>query len=421
MQTTALIIFIITYIGIIFTRLPKMNIDRPSAAFFGAVAMILFGVITFDEAIRAIDFNTIALLLGMMIIVATLELDGFFEWIATRTMAVADTPFKLLIVLSFTTGIASAFLVNDAVVLLFTPVIIGICRSLKLNPIPFLIAEILSSNIGSAMTITGNPQNMLIGINSGISYGHFLLFLLPVSVAGMLVIVYFVKWYYPSVITSRFPETNKKVKPDIAAVETETSFNYHSMRFSVPIFIFVIILFFLSRPLNLSIPLIALIGASLILLLGRIKPSKVIRQVDWVLLLFFASLFIVVHAIEKAGLMEQLLTQVKPTENGAGLAGIHLVSLFLSQIVSNVPFTVVMLPLMKTANSDMLWLALASASTLAGNATIIGAMANLIVIETAESKGVKIRFMEFFRIGIVVTLISMILSFGIIYLEMQIR
>lgn len=421
MQTTALIIFIITYIGIIFTRLPRMNIDRPSAAFFGAVAMILFGVITFDEAIRAIDFNTIALLLGMMIIVATLELDGFFEWIVTRTLAVADSPFKLLVVLSFTTGIASAFLVNDAVVLLFTPVIIGICRSLKLNPVPFLIAEILSSNIGSAMTITGNPQNMLIGINSGISYGHFLLFLLPVSVTGMLVIVYFVKWYYPSVITPRFPETDKKTKPDMAVVEKETSYNYHSMRFSVPIFILVIILFFLSRPLNLSIPLIALIGASLILLLGHIKPSKVIRQVDWVLLLFFASLFIVVHAVEKAGLMEQLLSHVKLTENGVGLAGIHMVSLFLSQIVSNVPFTVVMLPLLKTANSDVLWLALASASTLAGNATIIGAMANLIVIETAESKGVKIKFMEFFKIGIVVTIISMILSFGIIYFQMSIR
>lgn len=420
MQTTALIIFIITYIGIIFTRLPRMNIDRPSAAFFGAVAMILFGVITFDEAIRAIDFNTIALLLGMMIIVATLELDGFFEWIATRTLAIADTPFKLLVVLSFTTGIASAFLVNDAVVLLFTPVIIGICRSLKLNPIPFLIAEILSSNIGSAMTITGNPQNMLIGINSGISYGHFLLFLLPVSLTGMLVIVYFVKWYYPSVITLRFPETDRKTKPDMAAVEKETSYNYHSMRFSVPIFILVIILFFLSRPLNLSIPLIALIGASLILLLGRIKPSKIIRQVDWVLLLFFASLFIVVHAVEKAGLMEQLLNHVKLTENGAGLAGIHLVSLLLSQIVSNVPFTVVMLPMMKAADSEVLWLALASASTLAGNATIIGAMANLIVIETAESKGVKIKFMEFFRIGIVVTIISMLLSFGIIYIQMSI-
>jgi Na+/H+ antiporter NhaD/arsenite permease-like protein len=419
MQTTALIIFIITYIGIIFTRLPRMNIDRPSAAFFGAVAMILFGVITFDEAISAIDFNTIALLLGMMIIISTLELDGFFEWIAIRTLAVADTPFKLLLVLTFTTGFASAFLVNDAVVLLFTPVIIGICRSLKLNPIPFLIAEILSSNIGSAMTITGNPQNMLIGINSGISYGHFLLYLFPVSVTGMIVIVFIVKWFYPLDIQKRYVEKDKLTFTEgTADVKTEP-FNYRSMRFSVPIFMLVIIMFFLSRPLGLSIPLVALIGASLILLLGRIKPSKVIRQVDWVLLLFFASLFIVVHGIEKAGIMDRLLSYVSLTENGSGLAGIHLISLLLSQVVSNVPFTVVMLPLMKTANSEILWLALASASTLAGNATIIGAMANLIVIETAESKGVKIRFMEFFRIGIVVTVISMILSFGIIYFQMH--
>ena len=280
MQTTALIIFIITYIGIIFTRLPRMNIDRPSAAFFGAVAMILFGVITFDEAIRAIDFNTIALLLGMMIIVSTLELDGFFEWIALRALAAGRTPFKLLAVLTFTTGIASAFLVNDAVVLLFTPVIIGICRSLKINPIPFLVAEILSANIGSAMTITGNPQNMLIGINSGISYGHFLLYLFPVSLTGMIVIIYAVKWFYPSVIKSQFPEKETKTNIKAAAAEHGISLNYHSMRFSVPIFILVIILFFLSRPLNLSIPMIALLGASLILLLGRIKPSKVIRQVD---------------------------------------------------------------------------------------------------------------------------------------------
>jgi Na+/H+ antiporter NhaD/arsenite permease-like protein len=192
------------------------------------------------------------------------------------------------------------------------------------------------------------------------------------------------------------------------------------MRTSVPIFILVIVLFFMSRILNLSIPLIALIGASLILLFGRIKPSKVIRQVDWVLLLFFASLFIVVRGVEAAGLMDHLLNHVKITENGAGLAGIHLISLLLSQVVSNVPFTVVMLPLMKTADSEVLWLALASASTLAGNATIIGAMANLIVIESAAGKGIKIKFMEFFRIGIAVTIVSMILSFGIIYIQMSI-
>jgi len=421
MNTTALIIFIITYTGIIFTRLPRMNIDRPSAAFFGAVAMIVCGVLTFDEAIQAVDFNTITLLLGMMIIISTLELDGFFGWIATRTLTIAHTPFRLLIVLTFTTGIASAFLVNDAVVLLFTPVIIGICRSLKINPIPFLVAEILSSNIGSAMTITGNPQNMLIGINSGISYGSFLLYLLPVSLLGLIVVVLAVKWFYPSVINATF--TQQQIPVDALPAESANGkdWDYRSMRFSVPIFLLVIVLFFLSRPLGLSIPVIALLGASLILLLGRVKPSRVIRQVDWVLLLFFASLFIVVRGVEKAGLMDSLLAHINLTENMAGLAGIHLASLLMSQVVSNVPFTVVMLPLMKAAGSEMLWLALASASTLAGNATIIGAMANLIVIETAETKGIKIRFMEFFRIGIVVTLITMLLSFGIIYLQMQTR
>lgn len=398
-----------------------MNIDRPSAAFFGAVAMVLFGVLSFDEAIRAIDFNTIMLLLGMMIIISTLELDGFFVWIATRTLAIAKTPLRLMIVLTFTTGVASAFLVNDAVVLLFTPVIIGICRKLRVNAVPYLIAEILASNIGSAMTITGNPQNMLIGISSGISYLRFLLYLMPVSILGLVVIVLIVKWFYRSDFTAQFPVIPAA---ELVTAEKETdqaAFNYRSMRFSIPIFALVIVMFFLSHRLLLSIPLIALTGASLILLLGRIKPSNVIRQVDWVLLLFFASLFIVVRGIEKTGLMDTVLGSVKLTETAGGLAGLHLVSLVVSQVVSNVPFTVVMLPLMKAADSEFLWLALASASTLAGNATIIGAMANLIVIETAESRGIRIKFMEFFKIGIVVTVVTMILSFSVLYIEMLIK
>src|SRR4030042_20762 len=189
MQTTAFIIFTITYLGIIFTRLPKINIDRPSAAFFGAVAMIVFGVLNFEDAIRAVDYNTIALLLGMMIIISTLQLDGFFSLIAEKTLSWSKTPSRLLFFITYITGISSAFLVNDAVVLLFTPVIIAICRTSRLNPIPYLIAEILASNVGSVMPITGNPQNMLIGINSGISYAHFMWKLLPVAFLGMLIIV----------------------------------------------------------------------------------------------------------------------------------------------------------------------------------------------------------------------------------------
>lgn len=406
---TALIIFIITYIGIIFTRLPKMNIDRPSAAFFGAVAMILTGVVSFEEAIQSIDFNTIVLLLGMMIIIATLQLDGFFSLIASKTISYARTRFRLLVIVTFVTGIASAFLVNDAVVLLFTPVIIILCRNARINPIPYLIAEILASNAGSVMTITGNPQNMLIGINSGIDYTSFLLRLLPVSLLSMLVIVWVIRWFY----AAEFKTGNSLEFPS-----NGFEYNYQSMKWSVTVFALVVTGFFLHHRLNLSIPLIALAGSALILIFGKIRPSKVIKQVDWVLLLFFASLFIVVHAVEKVGLLQPLLENNPLKENAAGLFSIHFISLILSQIVSNVPLTIVMLPLMKTAGSDILWLALASASTLAGNATIIGAMANLIVIESADNLGVKITFTEFLKPGLVVTFITMILSYGILYLQL---
>ncbi|MDD4922592.1 MAG: SLC13 family permease, partial [Bacteroidales bacterium] len=195
-QIIALSIFIITYLGIIFTRLPGVNIDRPSAAFSGAVGMVLFGIFTPEEAVKAIDFNTIFLLLGMMIIIASLQIDGFFTLIANRTISYSKTRFRLLTLIVLVTGIASAFLVNDAVVLMFTPVIIHICRSSKINPIPYLIAEILSSNIGSVMTITGNPQNMLIGISSGMSYTRFMAHLLPVSLIGMGIVILIVRLFY---------------------------------------------------------------------------------------------------------------------------------------------------------------------------------------------------------------------------------
>jgi Na+/H+ antiporter NhaD/arsenite permease-like protein len=195
-ETVALIIFIITYLGIIFTTLPGLNIDRPSAAFFGAVAMIFFGVINFDEAVKAIDYNTISLLLGMMILISVLEIDGFFTLIANKTISFSHNKNQLLFIIIFVTGIASAFLVNDAVVLLFTPVIIKICDSGKLNPVPYLIAEIMSSNSGSTLTITGNPQNILIGINSGIAFGRFMLFMLPISLLCLFIIYFTIKFFF---------------------------------------------------------------------------------------------------------------------------------------------------------------------------------------------------------------------------------
>ena len=410
MTTTAVIIFAITFLGIIYTRLPKVNIDRPSAAFFGAVAMILFGVLTLEEAVMAIDFNTIALLLGMMIVIAVLELDGFFTFIAEKTISLSKSRNQLVTIVVFVTGIASAFLVNDAVVLLFTPVIIQICRSAKLNPVPYLIAEIFASNIGSAMTITGNPQNILIGVQSGIPYTYFLLHLFPISLIGMILIVIVTKIFF-----------RKEFSSDNHLVFQEEKFNYNftSMKISVPIFIGIIVLFFLSHTFNISIPLIALAGASLILILGKIKPSKVIKEVDWVLLLFFAGLFIVVHGIEKVGVLDQFINNTPITNNFEGIISLHALSLILSQIVSNVPYTILMLPILKSASSDLLWLSLASAATLAGNATIIGAVANLIVIEVAKKYDIEIGFWQFFKVGIFITIVTLVISIIIFYLQLK--
>lgn len=411
-RTIAFIIFVLTYIGIIFTRLPKINVDRPSAAFFGAVAMILTGILPFDEAIKAIDFNTIALLLGMMIIITTLQLDGFFSLIASKTISWSKTQQRLLIIVVFVTGLASAFLVNDAVVLLFTPVIIAICRSSQVNPVPYLIAEILASNAGSAMTITGNPQNMLIGMNSGIPYGTFLLKLLPVSLLSMVVIILVMRLLYPASFRNRVP---------MHFNGNDFQYQYASMKFSVPIFLGVVVLFFFSRTLHLSIPVIALGGASLVLIFGKIRPSTVVKNVDWVLLLFFASLFIVVEGAVRTGLMDPFLQQKVIKPDLKGIAALHGLSLLLSQIVSNVPYTVMMLPLMKAGMAnDILWLSLASASTLAGNATIIGAMANLIVIESAGREKVVIGFREFFKAGIITTLLTLGLSILILWLQQSI-
>jgi len=224
METIALIIFILTYTGIIFTRLPWINIDRPSAAFFGAISMVLFGVLSFEEAINAIDFNTISLLLGMMILIAVLELDGFFTFIAKRTISISKNKTQLLTIIVFVTGTSSAFLVNDAVVLLFTPVVIEICRSGKLNPIPYLIAEIMASNIGSAMTITGNPQNILIGINSNIAYGKFLIYLAPVSLIGMVLLIFVIKFFF---------RNEFKSQDTIGFSKNNLNYDFTSMKFFI--------------------------------------------------------------------------------------------------------------------------------------------------------------------------------------------
>lgn len=405
----ALIIFTITYIGVIFTRLPWVTIDRPSAAFIGAVAMIFFGVMDYQEAMMAIDFHTLGLLLGMMIMIAAMQAEGLFNFIAKKSIDIAKNSFGLLIYVVVVAGIGSAFFVNDAVVLTFTPIIISICRASQLNPVPYLIAEILASNAGSVMTITGNPQNMLIGMNSGISFLDFLWHLFPISVISLVLIVFFIKKFF----YRDFHE-----KKSIAVSNVEWWYRIDRIRWLLIIFVAVFVGFIASKWLALPVSLVALGGAALTLLVGHSKPRRIIDKVDWILILFFASLFIVVNGLQKTGWLDVFMQYVNFEKNIRGILSIHVLSLIGSQIVSNVPLTMLMLPFMKEAGSDLLWLSLASASTLAGNFTIIGAMANIIVVESASRQGVRITFWTFFKPSFLYTLVTLLVSFVVLAIKL---
>ena len=406
----ATIILIATYVGVAFTRLPKVNVDRSSAAFTGGVLMILFGVLTFEEAVKAIDFNTIALLLGMMIIVSVLKVVGFFDLLATKSVATANTPRRLLLLVIIATATASAFLVNDAVVLLFTPVIIQACRARKVNPVPYLIAEAMASNIGSVCTIVGNPQNMLIGVTSGISFAHFFLYLLPVSLLSTVALTFIMYRFYHKDLSQSFDSATDLL------TEAPT-YDVKAITRLVPILILLIIAFFLSSFVKLQIPIIALGFACLVLLVGKAKPSTIIKEVDWVLLLFFAGLFVVIGGAHKAGVLDIFIESIIATPGFLGIASISIVSTVVSQLVSNVPLTMLVLPILKNVPGDVLWIALAAGSTLGGNLTIIGAVANIIVVEGASREGIQVRFLEFLKVGALVTVVTVGLAILIVGAE----
>ncbi|HQQ51703.1 MAG TPA: ArsB/NhaD family transporter, partial [Spirochaetota bacterium] len=252
--------------------------------------------------------------------------------------------------------------------------------------------------------------NMLIGIYSKIPYIYFLLHLFPIAILGMVIIIIVIKRIYSQTFDA----------PSLLHYNgNEYDYNISSMIFSVPIFFIMTILFLFHHMLHLSIPLIALIGSSFILLLGKTKPSKIIKEIDWVLLLFFASLFIVVKGAEKAGILNILMHYSQLNNTFYSIIVLHGISLISSQIISNVPFVILLVPILKQNNSKLLWLALASSSTLAGNATIIGAMANLIVLESAARSGIKISFIEFLKPGLIVTIITLLMSIALLYLQLN--
>ena len=395
-------IIIITLFGIAVGSLPKLKMNRATIALVGATVLIIVGALNLEDAYKAIDINTIILLFSMMILNINLRLSGFFKIITSKIISLANTPKQLLALIIFSSGLLSALFLNDTIVIMFTPLILDITFSLKRNPIPYLIALATSANVGSVATIVGNPQNMIIGMFSKISFVDFAIRLTPIALFGLVII-----WL---IITGIYKKEFKKEKL-ITPVEED----YRVYR---PLLIkSTIVLFIMLTAFNLGFPvsLSALGGAALLLITRRIKPERVFIEIDWSLLVFFSGLFIITHTIN-----QYFISSISSLENysftGNFIWDFSIVSAILSNIISNVPAVLILTPaVIKIPNPEAVWLALAMSSTFAGNLTLIGSVANLIVAESAKKRGVKLEFYEYLKTGLPVTIITLIL--GIVWLS----
>jgi len=392
----ALAIFVATYFVLAIGRLPGLRVDRTGAAIIGASLMIASDVLTLDEAYHAINFDTILLLFGMMIVVANLRLSGFFGLVSEWVVEHAHHPLALLSAIVIVSGGFSAFFVNDTMCLVLTPLVVEITDTLERNPIPYLLAVAMASNIGSAATITGNPQNMLIGSFSQIPYRSFAAALSPIAAIGLVVTVIFIYFFYRSEF-----RTSVRVKLEHRSIRINRPLLWKSVAASAGM----IALFFVGWPA----PKVAIVAAALLLLTRRVKPEKIYAQVDWPLLVLFSGLFVVVAGLEKSSIERTLETAAAR----AHLDSVYILSgwaAIASNLVSNVPAVLVFKPLIPhLANPTRAWLTLAMSSTLAGNLTVLGSVANLIVIQRARAK-VTIGFWEYAKVGVPLTIATILIG-----------
>jgi Na+/H+ antiporter NhaD/arsenite permease-like protein len=412
------IIFTLTYAGLALGKLPGLRIDRAGIALVGATLMLIAGVLTLEQAVspESLDFKTLFLLFGMMIVVGVLRLSGFFERLVGLALQRIATPKGLLAVTIGLSGGLSAFLINDVVCVALTPLVLHLARRMKFDPIPHLIGLATAANVGSTGTITGNPQNIYIGAHSGISYLRFAGRLLPVALLGLGLTYLVVCLVYRSRLAGGKEEVGGKEEGGRRKEEKEgatCSSRHGRLQIkAVVVTLTTVALFFTGLPLEL-----VALGAASVVLLDRIKPTKIYREVDWSLLVMFTGLFIVVHAFQVQvvagwGIEGWTWLLHRPTDL------LSLVSAVLSNLVSNVPAVLLLEPVAQAApaaSRETAWLALAMSSTFAGNLTVLGSVANLIVVESARRAGVTISFWEYCKVGVPLTVLT--LALGIAWLQ----
>ncbi len=395
-ELLAVLIFGLTYLLISGRQVRILPLNRPAAALLGTVLMVAFGVLTPEQAYRAVDYDTLVLLLGMMIISAYLFLAGFFEWAADWILRWATTPQALLRHLIFAAGILSAVLVNDVVCLMLTPLVVAVMARGKLPLAPYLLALAMSANLGSVATLVGNPQNMIIGHLSRISFLRFSASMVPVAVAGLVVEYALLHLGFRKVLRQAVIQRPAAPPPPL------------DRRLMILTFA-VLALVFVGFMAGLNLSWTALAGGALVMVLAKRDTHPVLKLVDWHLLVFFAALFIVVEGLSQTGLPDQTYGHVQPLFGSSVASQAWNFAWFSnlgSNVFSNVPFVLVAGKWINNfAHPELMWKAMALTTTFAGNLTIVGSVANIIVVESARGH-VELGFWDYARYGIPVTIIT---------------
>jgi len=389
-------IFVITYVLISGRQLKVLPLNRPAAALLGAVLMVATGVMTPERAYRAINYDTLVLLLGMMLISAYLYLANFFEWAADRVLGFSRTPGRLLLYLTLTSGFLSALLVNDTICLMLTPLIVAVIRRGKLPLLPYLVALATSANIGSVATLVGNPQNMIIGHFSHISFPEFSRSLLPAAVIGLAINFFILRFGFRKILRG-------------AAIDRS---DHQAPKLEQGLFALVCVVLvsmFSGFLAGLNLAWTAMAGAALVMVLARRDTHEVLKLVDWHLLLFFASLFVVVDGLSDTGLPDAIYSRVQPIFGSSAPSqawNLTWFSILGSNVFSNVPFVLVAGNwIARFAEPALMWKVLALATTFAGNLTIVGSVAKMIVVESARDH-IQVSFWDYARFGIPITILT---------------
>ncbi|MEO8208549.1 MAG: ArsB/NhaD family transporter [Chloroflexota bacterium] len=416
-MTIAAVIFLVTY-GLIATD--RMN--KTIAALLGGLAMIIFDVIDQHEGFAAVDFNVIFLLAGMMVLAGILRRTGFFQLIAIRSIKVAGGhPFRLMIVLSIVTAVLSALLDNVTTVVLIAPVTLSIASILGVAPIPFLVAEILASNIGGTATLIGDPPNILIGSASGLDFVDFLTNMGPIALIIFVVFMITLRVLFARSLTVT-PEAREAA---LGLDETDLISDPALLRRSLLVIGITLVGFLLHGPLGYEPATIALLGATILMLVARMDPESVFHEVEWPTLFFFVGLFILVEGVVHVGIIQEMADALFALTGGdetVTTIGLLWLSGIASGIVDNIPYTATMIPVVQDLGRaglaiEPLWWALALGACLGGNATIIGASANVVVANLASQAGQKISFRAFLPYGALVVFESLVIATAYVWIR----